>query len=171
MSKVKMLMVTIAIVNENAIRVILDSYTVPFSRRDELLLLQKNSELESVECNETNKGMFRSLNFFSRHKERDHDDTDVEMGIHNEGNSTVEPMDATNKILEPCSKSDVFEEQSELICPICLDEYELNDQVCSKGCNHLYHRDCLEQWLHQKGHKCPYCRKTMISDAELAQHI
>ena len=134
-----------------AIKVILDDYTVPFSRRTELF-----------EKNEIVKEDFamtaRSRSNLSRHI-NNNEMADLEIG--------VSDVDA-NRRSSSHIHNDFFDEQSELVCPICLDEYEQEDQVCAKGCRHLYHRHCLEHWLHQKGHACPYCRKIMISDEEIA---
>jgi len=47
-------------------------------------------------------------------------------------------------------------------CAICLAEYETGDLVISsKMCDHLFHRDCLLEWL-DKNDKCPFCRVDMV---------
>ncbi len=41
-------------------------------------------------------------------------------------------------------------------CAICLDEYEKNDRVCwssNKECTHVFHEDCIQQWLMTSGKK------------------
>ena len=56
-------------------------------------------------------------------------------------------------------------------CAICLDDYEDSDMVVAKGCQHLFHRECLNNWFHLKGYNCPYCRETMITEEEIQQHL
>ena len=42
-------------------------------------------------------------------------------------------------------------------CTICLEKYEIGDTVCKLPCNHIFHKDCLQDWLH-KQMNCPLCR-------------
>jgi len=70
-----------------------------------------------------------------------------------------------------CQLAHDVDDDSEQICPICLDEFQPNDQVIRKGCDHVFHRHCIERWLPQKDHKCPYCREVMITDQEIQQNI
>lgn len=45
-------------------------------------------------------------------------------------------------------------------CPICLEDYEEDDQVCfskNDDCPHMYHLECLMDWL-MKHDDCPMCR-------------
>lgn len=43
-------------------------------------------------------------------------------------------------------------------CSICLDNFEINEKVYrTKICNHLFHRECLKEWLKTEN-SCPVCR-------------
>ncbi|KAF9450399.1 hypothetical protein P691DRAFT_632184, partial [Macrolepiota fuliginosa MF-IS2] len=43
-------------------------------------------------------------------------------------------------------------------CPICLEDYEPDDDVLKMGnCVHWQHKACLEKWL-EKANTCPVCR-------------
>ena len=42
-------------------------------------------------------------------------------------------------------------------CPICLNEMEVGTEVRSLPCNHLYHKDCVDEWLRVNA-SCPTCR-------------
>lgn len=45
-------------------------------------------------------------------------------------------------------------------CPICIDEYEIGDEICSspnKDCPHVFHVECMTEWL-MKHSDCPLCR-------------
>ena len=44
-------------------------------------------------------------------------------------------------------------------CTICQDEYRDNDTIRLLSCEHIFHTDCVDNWLTQHSHKCPCCRK------------
>jgi len=45
------------------------------------------------------------------------------------------------------------------ICPICLEECKEN-RVAIKGCMHIFHEDCIEEWyVSSNTISCPVCRK------------
>jgi len=44
-------------------------------------------------------------------------------------------------------------------CPICMDDSEELGYVSKrKGCNHYFHRECLEEW-YRHSNTCPLCRR------------
>nr|DAD32384.1 TPA_asm: hypothetical protein HUJ06_011235 [Nelumbo nucifera] len=45
-------------------------------------------------------------------------------------------------------------------CRICLEEFEAGSWISRMPCSHVFHRDCLTQWLSQS-HYCPLCRFEM----------
>ncbi|GMI24907.1 hypothetical protein TeGR_g14425, partial [Tetraparma gracilis] len=42
-------------------------------------------------------------------------------------------------------------------CSICLCDYEAEDKVVHLPCNHLFHDDCLGEWV-KRNVKCPMCQ-------------
>ncbi|XP_067941335.1 E3 ubiquitin-protein ligase arkadia-A-like isoform X2 [Watersipora subatra] len=42
-------------------------------------------------------------------------------------------------------------------CTICISEYETDENVRRLPCLHLFHRDCVDQWLNSNK-RCPMCR-------------
>lgn len=53
------------------------------------------------------------------------------------------------------------------VCPICLGEFEQNEEVCkSKNveCQHFFHLDCMMQWLMHHD-ECPLCRTDYLKDS------
>ncbi|GKU87044.1 hypothetical protein SLEP1_g1499 [Rubroshorea leprosula] len=52
-------------------------------------------------------------------------------------------------------------------CMICLEELEPSTTVIKRMpcCSHLFHGDCIEQWLNTS-HLCPWCRFPMPISAE-----
>ena len=43
-------------------------------------------------------------------------------------------------------------------CIICQDDFRENEKVKKLSCEHLYHINCIDQWL-KKEKKCPFCNK------------
>merc|ERR1711964_368857 len=46
-------------------------------------------------------------------------------------------------------------------CCICLGDFEKGENVRKLGCNHLYHKDCVDIWLKQN-RKCPLCKQSAV---------
>ena len=42
-------------------------------------------------------------------------------------------------------------------CTICLSEFETDEDVRRLPCMHLFHEECVDQWLGQNK-RCPICR-------------
>jgi hypothetical protein len=43
-------------------------------------------------------------------------------------------------------------------CLICLEKFEINDQVTKIHCNHIFHTICIKEWFLKENSKCPVCR-------------
>lgn len=43
-------------------------------------------------------------------------------------------------------------------CPICLENFKLEEKAVLLPCNHSYHEICLRSWFKQQNH-CPFCRQ------------
>jgi hypothetical protein len=43
-------------------------------------------------------------------------------------------------------------------CLICLDNFVENDEIIKIKCNHIFHTNCIKQWLCKESNKCPICR-------------
>ncbi|PXF49527.1 hypothetical protein BWQ96_00597 [Gracilariopsis chorda] len=48
-------------------------------------------------------------------------------------------------------------------CPICTDQFELQEQARQLPCGHIFHSDCIVPWLKQHC-TCPMCRKELPTD-------
>ncbi|XP_013102834.2 E3 ubiquitin-protein ligase TRAIP [Stomoxys calcitrans] len=44
-----------------------------------------------------------------------------------------------------------------LMCPICTDDFQENDDIYSTSCGHIYHFSCMRQWQ-SRATSCPQCR-------------
>jgi len=49
-------------------------------------------------------------------------------------------------------------------CNICMDEYKLEDVVVKLGCKHVFHKDCICNWLCNERVTCPVCRTDTRDD-------
>ncbi|CAH2069116.1 unnamed protein product [Thlaspi arvense] len=62
-----------------------------------------------------------------------------------------------------------FEEMSRVnppeSCRICQDEFDGDDQVrCLRNCVHVFHKTCIDRWIHDDKMTCPLCRTPIIPD-------
>ncbi|KAI5477349.1 hypothetical protein MNV49_006491 [Pseudohyphozyma bogoriensis] len=48
-------------------------------------------------------------------------------------------------------------------CPICYDDFELEQPVIDLPCHHAFHPDCIKTWLRENG-SCPICRHSFVSE-------
>ncbi|CAH8362468.1 unnamed protein product [Eruca vesicaria subsp. sativa] len=50
-------------------------------------------------------------------------------------------------------------------CRICQDEFDGGDQVrCLRNCVHVFHKTCIDRWIHDDKMTCPLCRTPIIPD-------
>lgn len=54
-------------------------------------------------------------------------------------------------------------------CSICLGDFHSTDLVLQLICKHIFHRECLLQWL-QTHYRCPYCR-FLVYQQPVTPHI
>ncbi|KAL2542770.1 RING-type domain-containing protein [Abeliophyllum distichum] len=46
-------------------------------------------------------------------------------------------------------------------CAVCLCSIDEGDEVKELGCNHLFHRVCLDRWVRYGHTTCPLCRNNL----------
>ncbi|KAK7270070.1 hypothetical protein RIF29_22959 [Crotalaria pallida] len=63
-----------------------------------------------------------------------------------------------------CDGGDEMRKIEEEVCSICLLEFEGEDAVSKlKRCGHVFHVNCIEQWLEGCQFSCPLCRSFLFS--------
>ena len=50
-------------------------------------------------------------------------------------------------------------------CPICWSDFLRNDFVTTLHCDekHIFHTECIEQWIRKGQNSCPLCRMTIAN--------
>lgn len=51
-------------------------------------------------------------------------------------------------------------------CCICLQEYSLGDTICAaetSECDHVFHQECIFEWLQNDHNDCPLCRTDLLN--------
>eukprot|EP01018_Ginkgo_biloba_P006415 Gb_33183 [translate_table: standard] len=51
-------------------------------------------------------------------------------------------------------------------CAVCLDDLQTIDQVRElPRCAHLFHKECIDSWIHLENTTCPLCRSSLLVSA------
>ena len=50
-------------------------------------------------------------------------------------------------------------------CTICIEEFLLNEKICILECKHMFHINCLDDWITTKkaNVKCPNCNSNIVT--------
>ncbi|CAF2167524.1 hypothetical protein HID58_026317 [Brassica napus] len=51
-------------------------------------------------------------------------------------------------------------------CPICLEEYDMDNPKLVAKCEHHFHLACILEWM-ERSETCPVCNKEMVFDSPL----
>eukprot|EP00831_Metopus_contortus_P003866 TRINITY_DN11423_c0_g1_i2.p3 TRINITY_DN11423_c0_g1~~TRINITY_DN11423_c0_g1_i2.p3 ORF type:complete len:115 (-),score=16.22 TRINITY_DN11423_c0_g1_i2:225-569(-) len=78
------------------------------------------------------------------------------------------PPPASKKVVDSLPQEEVtealleeFKEMAE--CSICKEEFKKGEKVYKLPCKHLFHGECILQWLGQHN-SCPTCRLELPTD-------
>ena len=47
-------------------------------------------------------------------------------------------------------------------CPICYEDFNINESVIVLDCEHNYHNNCIKKWLCECANTCPLCKNEII---------
>ena len=129
---------------------------------------------------EKGKWPFKWIHFAKRNEDEAHDD--------NNNDDTDNATQQNNKTSKQHKRS---RREVPIFCSICLSEFNLHQQICwssNSACTHVFHSDCMIQWLVSLGRKhsttkrftlnpterqllghyelqCPCCRQEFIKSA------
>lgn len=53
----------------------------------------------------------------------------------------------------------VLSEKLETTCSVCMCDMDKDEEVSILPCKHVFHTDCINEWLVKYNYKCPICRK------------
>lgn len=80
--------------------------------------------------------------------------------IHNE---TLTAEDVENITHKKFREIDIEESDYSDTCTICQDCYSPEETVSVLNCNHIFHKECLDNWLLNYNCVCPFCRTRVNS--------
>lgn len=49
-------------------------------------------------------------------------------------------------------------------CVVCLSNFDENDKVITLPCLHIFHTNCIKDWLRKGSPECPICKTTVNSN-------
>ena len=80
-------------------------------------------------------------------------------------NDVIPRTTASKEMLSELGSYSRINKNSDLLgtqCSICLDEFKLNEGYRTLGCNHSYHKKCIDKWFIDGSIECPMCRKSPV---------
>jgi len=51
-------------------------------------------------------------------------------------------------------------------CAICLDDFQLDEELRLLPCKHAFHKACVDPWLAKSSELCPMCKQSIFMDQE-----
>ena len=54
-------------------------------------------------------------------------------------------------------------EMCQLECPICLENFKINEFYRKLDCSHCFHKRCIDRWFRKDHSDCPMCRAKIIN--------
>ena len=46
---------------------------------------------------------------------------------------------------------------------MCIDDFEVNDELRVLPCNHMFHKACIDPWLLER-YTCPLCKRNILEE-------
>lgn len=71
--------------------------------------------------------------------------------------AAISAVEALEKLRYDGSSSSNSKSASTLICPVCMEEVMIGAHLARMPCSHMFHQDCILEWL-KRSHTCPVCR-------------
>ena len=67
----------------------------------------------------------------------------------------VAPKTVKKGLIDNLLKDTATEEDTKEVCTICMDHYESGEERRYLPCGHVFHSQCIEQWLTNSSQNCP----------------
>ena len=66
-----------------------------------------------------------------------------------------------------------LDKKSDEICTICFDKIKENEFIIILPCNHIFHSDCIRQWLERTLEEplCPNCKINLLNEFKISSEI
>ncbi|CAN8308965.1 unnamed protein product [Cochlearia groenlandica] len=72
------------------------------------------------------------------------------------------PMD---DMLPPTKLEEMTRVNTPESCRICQEDFDGGEEVrCMKNCIHVFHKICIDRWIHDDQMTCPLCRTPILPD-------
>lgn len=86
----------------------------------------------------------------------------VQWNTHNNGYDQVDLIvemseEYISKIIKPYRYQAINSINNQISCCVCLEEYTEYEQLASLSCSHIFHKECIVEWLSIK-QVCPMCK-------------
>jgi hypothetical protein len=95
------------------------------------------------------------------YKEEENTSSIKKFNIINQCKCTLDPVNnITNSLIDYNFDN---ENNQNSICSICLEKIELTKESKKTSCNHIYHKDCIYEWINNDKNTCPLCRKKLFT--------
>ncbi|KAE9605389.1 putative transcription factor C2H2 family [Lupinus albus] len=73
------------------------------------------------------------------------------------------PMSPKKPELSKSNEPHALATEEEDVCPICLEEYDVENPKNLTNCDHQFHLSCILEWM-ERSDSCPICDQDMIFD-------
>ncbi|CAN0389273.1 unnamed protein product [Pylaiella littoralis] len=94
-------------------------------------------------------------------EEDDKEDEEVGGGGASRDQSCDRPSAAAGDLAQ--SRSETGEWSTDLACIVCFGDYADGDRLCRLPCRHVYHAECIHEWLDRaRLPSCPLCKTNLL---------
>lgn len=77
---------------------------------------------------------------------------------------SIQPINNNNRLQNILIEKQIEFNASEDIeydCSICLEPLKKEELLIKLQCDHVFHKDCIDEWI-EKNHKCPNCNRSTL---------
>ena len=101
------------------------------------------------------------INISSNVNDRNHNNNNRNNNERNNNERNNSQRNNNNNIVDILEEiyisQDIIDKAEIKDCPICLEEYSIENKICYLPCFHFFHSECIKTWL-KNSNKCPLCK-------------